>query len=110
MGKSSKNTHGATGSTNLLLFEPEKIVIVQDESHPLYDERIHMPIDEALVLNIMHHGVLEPVIVRRNPETSETEIVDGRQRVRATREANERLRAQGRPTHLVPAVVRKGSD
>ena len=66
-----------------------------------------MPLSENLVLNIMHHGVIEAVIINKNPETGTVDVVAGRQRVRAAREANKRLRAQGLEPIQVPATVRR---
>jgi ParB family chromosome partitioning protein len=50
------------------MFEPENLHLVTDKTHPLYDERIHLPISEAMVLNIMDQGVLEPIIVWKDPK------------------------------------------
>jgi ParB family chromosome partitioning protein len=58
------------------------------------------------VRNIMEMGVIEPVIVAKNPETGNIEVVDGRQRVKNTAEANIRLDAKGCDPILIPAVVR----
>jgi len=69
--------------------------------HPLYDERINLPIDEAMVRNIQAFGVLEPVLVRK--DGSFVDVVDGRQRVRHARLASERNVAAGLPEILVPA-------
>jgi ParB family transcriptional regulator, chromosome partitioning protein len=110
MAKNSMDAYGAAGKTNLLLFNPEDLTIVTDEKHPLYDERVNLPLDEALVKNIMYHGVLEPVVVRKNAETGKTEVVDGRQRARACVAANKRLAARGEATHMLPAVVKRGED
>ncbi len=106
--KSSKDALGAAGKKDVLLFDPEDLVIVEDPASALYDERATMPVDEPLVLNIMHHGVLEPILVRKNQETGKVEVVAGRQRVKACREANKRLKKQGCETHRVPAVVKRG--
>lgn len=112
MAKNSVDAYGAAGKTNLLLFDPAALVLVTDQTSPLYDPRVHLPVDEALVLNVMHQGVLEPVIVCKNPETGSTEVVAGRQRVRAALEANLRLAAKGCALVQVPAVVRRaeGAD
>jgi ParB family chromosome partitioning protein len=91
MAKNSIDAYGASGKTNVLMFEPENLHLVTDKTHPLYDERIHLPINEAMVLNIMDQGVLEPIIVWKDPETGKSCVVDGRQRVRHTLEANKRL-------------------
>lgn len=108
--KNSVDTYGAAGKTNLLLFEPEMLKLVTDKSHPLYDERVNLPIDENMVLNIMYQGVIEPVVVRKNRETGDTEVVAGRQRVKNAVEANARLRAKGCEPIRIPGTVRAGSD
>lgn len=110
MGRSSKEVYGADGSTNLLSFAPEKLKIITDKSHPLYDERHALPVDDATVRNMMAFGVLEPIIVTLDTETGEVLVVDGRQRVKNAAEANRRLHAEGRPTLLVPATTRKGDN
>ncbi|HFE8995017.1 TPA: ParB/RepB/Spo0J family partition protein [Raoultella ornithinolytica] len=109
MAKDSKVVYGASGKTNVLTFEPEKLHLVTDKTHPLYDERVHLPIHEPTVLNIMKLGVLEPIIVWKDPETALTCVVEGRQRVKNTLEANKRLRKEGRKPLLVPAVAKRDS-
>lgn len=109
MAKSSKDAHGACGQSNLLYFEPEALYLVDDPAHPLYDERIYLPINEAMVRNIMVLGVIEPISVWKDPELGKTFVVEGRQRVRNSSEANRRLRELGRPLVRVPGVVKKGS-
>ena len=68
MAKDSKLVYGASGKTNVLTFEPENLHLVTDKTHPLYDERVHLPIDEGMVLNIKELGVLEPIIVWKDPD------------------------------------------
>ncbi|MBH3010578.1 hypothetical protein I5M88_00240 [Serratia marcescens] len=109
MAKNSTDAYGASGKTNVLNFEPERLHLVTDRSHPLYDERIHLPLDEAMVLNIMVQGVLEPIIVWKDPETGLSCVVDGRQRVRHAIEANKRLAVAGKDLLFVPAVTKRGS-
>lgn len=109
MAKSSKDAYGASGQTNLLMFVPESLHLITDTSHPLYDERIHLPLDELMVLNIMEYGVLQPIMVWKDPETGLTCVVAGRQRVRHTLEANIRLLAEGKEPLQVPGVVKRGS-
>lgn len=110
MGANSKTTYGADGSTSLLSFYPEKLTIVTDPVHPLYDERINLPLDDAMVRNIQTFGVLEPIIVTRDTNTGEVLVIDGRQRVRHALEANRRLHSAGLPLLLVPATTRKGDN
>lgn len=110
MAKSSTEAYGASGKTNVLIFEPEALVLVDDPNHALYDPRVGLPVDEALVLNIMFQGVIEPIVITKDAETGETIVVAGRQRVKAAREANRRLKERGDPCVSVPAVVRRGTD
>jgi ParB family chromosome partitioning protein len=104
---------GAEARGDLLLFDPEKLVLVTDKSHALYDERIELPLDELTIRDIMARGVIEPVVVRRNGMSDGVaihEVVDGRQRVRHAREANRRLVETGRIPVRVPAIRASGSD
>ncbi len=110
MGRNSKDVYGADGSTSLLSFYPDKLTIVTDPAHPLYDERVKLPLDEAMILNMMAFGVIVPIVVTRNPDTEEILVIDGRQRTRHALEANRRLVEQGRPPLLVPATTRKGDN
>lgn len=103
MAKDSKLVYGASGKTNVLAFEPENCTVT-DKTHPLYDERIHLPISEAMVLNIKELGVLEPIIVWKDPETGLTCVVVGRQRVKHTPEANKFLN-EGKAPLLVPGSL-----
>ena len=111
MGSDSAKKYNAGGRTDAFLFDPENLVIVADKKHPLYDERVEWPVDEALVLNIMVNGVIEPIIFRVNGEKnghSICEVVDGRQRVRAAIEANRRLAKQGLSVMRVTGMLKKG--
>ena len=109
MAKNSIDAYGASGKTNVLMFEPEKLHLVTDKTHLLYDERINLPIDEGMVLNIKELGVLEPIIVWKDPETGLTCVVVGRQRVKHTLEANKLRLKEGKDPLLVPGVVKRGS-
>lgn len=106
MGKNSIDVYGAEGKSNALFFDPEKLVLVTDPKHPLYDKRVHLPVREKMVLNIMHQGVLQAILITKDPESGEVQVVAGRQRVKAAREANRRLREKGCEPVLVPAMVR----
>lgn len=76
--------------------------------HPLWDERNDYPVSESLVLNIMVYGVTHAVTVRK--EGGDPIVVDGRQRVRAAREANKRLLAEGKEAMTIPVLPKRGSD
>lgn len=111
MGANSKKLSGADAGGNLLYFSPEKLILVTDEKHPLYDERVHLPLSERLVLNIMKYGVIEPIVVRNNGRDESgqpiVEVVVGRQRVKCCIEANKRLTAEGKEPHRVPATTKR---
>lgn len=94
--------------TNAWLFDPEQLKLVTDESHHLYDPRIHLPIDEAMVKNIMVNGVIEPVIIAK--EGQDVIVVDGRQRTKNAIEANKRLTAEGKEPVKVTCIIRRGDD
>jgi ParB family transcriptional regulator, chromosome partitioning protein len=106
--KDTRAAHGAAGKKDMLLFDPEELFLVTDESSDLYDERVRAEPTEALIANIAHYGVIEPVIVRKNTESGQTEVVDGRQRVLACRAANKLLKKRGEEPHRVPAIVKRG--
>ena len=115
MPKASRDSLNAKGKRDCYMFDPEDLVLVTDDKSPLYDERINLPVDEALVLNIMFvpnggsapQGVIEPVNGMRNTETGKVEIIDGRQRIKAAREANKRLKKQGLEPIWVPCMLKK---
>ncbi|MEQ4618467.1 MAG: ParB/RepB/Spo0J family partition protein [Corticimicrobacter sp.] len=108
MAKNSIDAYGAAGKTNVLLFDPDTLTLVTDEASPLYDERVHLPVDEALARNIDYQGVLEPVAISKNPETGNTEVVFGRQRVKAARLANQWRRERGVEPLRIQGVVYQG--
>ena len=117
MGSDQLQKYGAKGRQDLFLFDPDDIVLVTEKTHPLYDERVNLPVKEWLVKNIMKLGVREPIEVRQNGTDAATgrlivECVYGRQRVKAAREANRRLRELGNSAELikVPAKIVRGND
>lgn len=109
MAKNSVEVYGAEGRSNLLYFDPSKLTLVTDEDHPLYDPRVHDPVDPALVASIKIKGVIEPVIIWKDPETGLTCVVDGRGRTRACLEANRQLALAGETPKQVPAIIGKGA-
>lgn len=76
--------------------------------HPLYDARIKLPLNEAMVKNIMALGVLEPVIAKKDGDRAI--IVDGRRREIHAREASKRSIAQGGLPIMVPFIITRGSE
>jgi ParB family chromosome partitioning protein len=106
--RNSIDVYGAQGKTNLLQFDPDKLVLVEDKGHPLYDPRVKDPIDHALVASIKMKGVIEPIIFWKDPESGDVCVVDGRGRVRCAREANRQLREEGQVPKTVPGILGKG--
>lgn len=93
---------------DIFMLQPEQLTLVTDKNHPLYDPRVENPPDESMIANIAVYGVLEPILVRKNG--SAIEVIAGRGRTKAAIEANKRLLAEGKPSLLIPAVVKGGSD
>lgn len=94
--------------TNMYMVDPDDLVIITDKSDPLYDPRVELPVEEPMVLNIMHKGILQNIrIVRRN---NQDVVITGRQRVKAAREANKRLRKEGKEPIKVPCVLTRGDE
>lgn len=108
--KNSKDVYGADGKTNVLLFKPENLTLVQKDGEALFDPRVHQELSEEFIANIDFHGVIEPVVVRKNTETGQTEVVAGRQRVRAALEVNKRRKKRGDLLLTVPGIIRRGND
>jgi len=107
MAKNSIAVYGAEGKSNLLFFDPDRLHLVVDEASPLYDERVHLPVSERMVRSIMYKGVIQPIVVAKDPETGNVDVAAGRQRVKAAREANRRLIERGDPPIQVPAYARR---
>lgn len=103
MGQKSRDSLQNKGKRDAFTFDPEDLVLVEDEKHPLYDERVHLPVNEGLVLNMMHdpdgsgvpQGCLQAIKGVRDTETGKVLVSVGRQRVKAAREANKRLKKAG---------------
>lgn len=99
----------AQGRSDLFRLLPDQLVVITDKTHPLFDERVFLPLNESLVLSVTELGILQPVVVRRSGDLFE--VVDGRQRVRAAVEANRRLSDGGSDRQiLVPITVRRDDD
>lgn len=101
------------GTDTVETVDPASVTIVgldteANADDPLYDERVNLPLDESMVLNIMALGVLNPVSVARDGDN--LFVVDGRQRVRATREAAKRQQALGEIPTMLPVIEVKGND
>jgi ParB family chromosome partitioning protein len=103
----------AGSRVNVFLMDPQDLVLVglddSNQDAALFDPRVLTPPDESLVLNIMVYGVIKPVVVRKNGDGA-PEVVDGRQRVKAAREANKRLVAEGKEPVKVRVMPMRADD
>lgn len=104
-------------SQKVVYIAPDKLHIIGlDDDHTgeganvdaLYDERVGIDLDENFVRNIMVYGINSPVLCRN--EAGRTVVIDGRQRVRAAREANRRFNQAGEISLNVPVIMVNGSD
>ena len=99
---------GAQGKSEYYLFDPEDLVIVEDEENATYDERWKLNTFEPLVRSIMLNGFIGSIEVRKNGKNDKgafiCEVVAGRQRVKAAREANRRLLEAGKDPVRVRAI------
>ena len=103
--KDARKTHGAEKKGDIFYIDPEKLTLVTDPESDAYDRRVHDEPSEKFILNVMHYGVQTPIKVRRNTESGETEVLWGRGRTKALREANKRLIKRGEDPKLMPFVV-----
>lgn len=109
----SKQSYGSLGRTDLHWYDPNDLTIVTEPTHPLYDERANMPPNPKYIASIKQLGVLEPVLCRVNGQDENgkqiVEVMEGRQRTRCTRIANEQLIAEGLTdrVHRVPVILKK---
>ena len=113
--KKSKDALPTALKRTMFGMKPEDFVIIGIDTdhksrseHPLWDKRIELPLDEAMVRSVMAVGVLEPVKIRKNGDVPE--IVFGRQRIRAAREANKRLIEKGDKPIVVNTTTVRGDD
>ena len=99
---------------NMFMLEPEWPTLIGRDTkdgpeHELFDPRVKEPYDEKLVCSIAKNGVLQNITVRKNGDA--LEVVYGRRRVIAAREANRRFKEEGSDLRVtVPSVLEKSND
>lgn len=112
--KFAESRHGAESRALALWYDPEKLVLVTKQGEAFYDPRVHYPVDEELVASIMEHGVLVPILVAKDGQDAQGNVIvkvqEGRQRVKALREANKRLRKEGKPAWQVRGMPWAGDE
>jgi ParB/RepB/Spo0J family partition protein len=115
MGKNAAKAVGAAGRIDAHMMDPHTLTIIEDDpKSPLYDGfGKGKGIAEDTVLNIMEHGILQPILARRAGAKDGVpiiEVIAGRDRVRAVRIANERLAKSGSALLKVPVIFKRGDD
>lgn len=105
--KYAQERYGYEGKAEAFVVDPDKVVLVTDKDHVLYDPRVHNKFDEAFVQKLMAEGGTPDEIAlwfqRENGEPI-SRCIDGRQRVINSREANRRLRAASKETFNLRAI------
>lgn len=114
MGTQIKLAYGAERVHGIGLYDPDRLVIIDDPEHPLFDSRIFAPIDPAFADNLDMFGVLtaiEAFNAGKGPDgVPRILVVDGRMRVLHARHVNARRRKEGREILLVKATLVSGDD
>jgi len=110
MGKQALDEKRLSGGFHV---DPDSLVIIgldtkDGPEHPLWDKRASLPIDENLGKDMMMNGFHGSIEVRKNGDA--TEVVFGRQRVKAARWANKQLTKAGKEPILVTCLVKKLND
>lgn len=102
---------------NVWKLNPDDLVVVGVDTedglnHPMVSHRvIKLKEDgpsEEMVESIMEFGVLQAIVVRKNG--LKAEVVLGRNRTLAAREANRRRKALGQEPILIQCILRKDND
>ena len=76
--------------------------------HPLYDERINLPLDPDMVKNIRVRGVIETV--RAVKDGDRVLVWSGRRRTVHAREADRLMEEAGEGKLLIPVLIEKGDQ
>lgn len=93
---------------NLFLMLPGDLTLVIDESHRLYDERVHWPVDPTRVKNVMKFGIRDNVVACK--EGDKILVVNGRQRVKWALAANKILESEGKELIRVPVTLSRDDE
>lgn len=103
-----KVTFGLKQHGTLFRVDPDEVRIVTDETSPLYAASAHQKPNEATVALMMEIGCDDPIAITRDESSpDQPTVVDGRHRVINAREANRRLRVDGKdPIWLLAYITR----
>jgi hypothetical protein len=94
--------------TNVFLIPPEDLKLITDEKHPLYDPRVEQPVREGLVLSMMANGFQSVITAFKDGD--DMIVTTGRGRTKAAREANKRLKKQGKELLKCMVMFKRGSE
>lgn len=110
MGKSEKRRHSAIEAKRgeFYWLDPDDVELIEDKTHVLYDVRVHLPVEEWMVLSLDKQGNIQPIVVRK--DGTNTQCVIGRQRLKAAREVNVRRKKDGRAPMLIKATITRASE
>jgi ParB family chromosome partitioning protein len=111
----------ASRAEGLYSVDPEKLYIIRDPKHPLYDKREKIPVSEGLRDQLIESGVHEPILVVLHSElpdeykvhglkAKDLIVVDGIQRVQNLIEANKILKGKRRASHKIKFIVKSFDD
>ncbi len=93
---------------NAFLVAPEDLVLIEDKTHPRYDPRVELPINEGLVTSILSEGFHSTIRAYR--DGTKAVVLSGIQRTKAAREANRRLREKGLDPIRVEVRLERGDE
>lgn len=114
---SKKDSPLATFGTrsNAYSFDPNDLYVYgldtdHGEDHPLVDDDLDRvrKLDEDMIANIEHRGVIEPIEV--TVVDDHIVVINGRRRVVHCREANARRTARGEEAWKIRAITMRGSE
>ena len=92
----------------LFTIAPEKLVIITDKDHPLYDPRVERPLTNEFIESIVAMGVIEVIIVHKDGD--KFVVTSGRRRTRGAIAANKLRAAKGLPPIEVQVRLRREVD
>lgn len=106
--KKRKRTAIEAPRTTVFMVAPEKLKLITDKTHPLFDPSVLEDADPDLAASLALDGNIEEIEVRKDGDT--LEVVNGRRRVKAALSVNQNQRKGLEPMLLRVRVVDAGSD
>jgi len=92
----------------LFTIAPERLVIITDKKHPLYDPRVEKPLTSEFIDSIVAMGVIEVIIVHKDGD--KLVVTSGRRRTRGAIAANKLRAERGLPPLEVQVRLRREVD